>query len=228
MRLKKIFLSIRFILNYKHTFWFENINEPLPFEWWVGNVLNVVGCPGINNVVFGIVNSLVGDVKSLFIGLFVNGSRSYNLGLPRFFFDVLELIKIKTIKYEERKKQRFLYLLDRRWRWLTFCAICDNESERLLLFDDFDWSNEELFPLIIVVGWIIPVNCCVVNVVVSLVNVKLFCCCISIEELVRTVVIVWDEFDTNRKNFNEYLKWILWTYKGNNLHWLEKKKQQVD
>jgi hypothetical protein len=37
----------------------------------------------------------------------------------------------------------FFYLLDRRWRWLTFCAICDNESERLL-FDVFDWSNEEL------------------------------------------------------------------------------------
>ncbi len=65
-----------------------------------------------------------------------------------------------------------MYLLDRRWRWLTFCAICDNESERLL-FDDFDWSNEELFPLItVVVGWIIPVNCCVVNVVVSVAKKK--------------------------------------------------------
>ncbi len=40
------------------------------------SVLNVVVCPGITNVVFG--NS---GVKSLFIGLFVNGSRSYNLNI---------------------------------------------------------------------------------------------------------------------------------------------------
>ena len=43
----------------------------------VGSVLNVVLCPGISNVVF--VNSVGGGVKSLLIGLFVNGSRSYNL-----------------------------------------------------------------------------------------------------------------------------------------------------
>ncbi len=76
---------IKFLLNYKHTFWFENINV---FEWWLGNVLNVAaGCPGINNVVFGIVNSLVGDVKSLFIGLLVNGSRSYNLNKNKKLID---------------------------------------------------------------------------------------------------------------------------------------------
>ncbi len=90
------------------------------------------------------------------------------------------------------KKKRFFllfYLLDRRWRWLTFCAICDNESERLLV-EVFDSSNDELWsyvckfllPLTIVVGriefdgrivgwWRIPVSCCVVNVVVSLVRV---------------------------------------------------------
>jgi hypothetical protein len=41
-------------------------------------------CPGINNVVvvvvtFGIVNSVPSCVERLFIGLLVNGSRSYNL-----------------------------------------------------------------------------------------------------------------------------------------------------
>ncbi len=66
--------------------------------------------------------------------------------------------------------------------------------------------------------WIIPVNCWVVNVVVSLVKVarkkkkmrervehstgKLLCCCVSMEELVRTVVIVWDEFETKKRDFH--------------------------
>ncbi len=39
-----------------------------------GLELNCVGCPGINNVVVG--NS---GVRSLLMGLLVNGSRSYNL-----------------------------------------------------------------------------------------------------------------------------------------------------
>ncbi len=54
------------------------MSELRPFEC-VGNVLYVVVCPGTNNVVFGMVSSV--GVKSLFIGLFVNGSRSYNLNM---------------------------------------------------------------------------------------------------------------------------------------------------
>jgi len=56
--------------NCKHTVWFEKISELQPFEWVGGNVLNVV-----------FVSSFVVGVKSLFIGLFVNGSRSYNLNM---------------------------------------------------------------------------------------------------------------------------------------------------
>ncbi len=97
---------------------------------------------------------------------------------------MLELVENTNSKIYKKNFFRF-YLLDRRLRWVTFCAICANESERWLLSDVFDSSNDELwsyigrlFPLIIVVGkiefdgwWIIPVNCCVVIVVVSLVNV---------------------------------------------------------
>ena len=42
-----------------------------------GLEMNCVGCPCINNVVVG--NSGVAGVRSLLMGLLVNGSRSYNL-----------------------------------------------------------------------------------------------------------------------------------------------------
>lgn len=45
----------------------------------VGNVLNVVVCPDIIIVVFGMIISLLGGDKSLLRGLFVSGSLSYNL-----------------------------------------------------------------------------------------------------------------------------------------------------
>jgi len=106
------------------------INDAQPFVWGC-KLLYVVVCPGINNVVvvvvtFGIVNSVPSCVERLFIGLLVNGSRSYNLnqriylqkklnfrvylGRPRVFFDEMELILEKKAI---RKKRLDLILLAR-------------------------------------------------------------------------------------------------------------------
>lgn len=79
---------------------------------WVDSVLNV-GVSRVALVTFGIVNSVVVDdgVSSVLIGLFVNGSRSYNRGRPRFFFDVLELMGNRS---DTRMTIGFAHLLDRR------------------------------------------------------------------------------------------------------------------
>lgn len=74
-------LQMEFLNVFKLTDWFGKISEPQVAPLLV-KVLNVVACPGIKNVVvviFGLLNSGGVGATSLFIGLLVNGSRSYNL-----------------------------------------------------------------------------------------------------------------------------------------------------